>query len=98
MQAAGDHFAPFVLQVADIMRRSDDATAMGILITNLIRLLVIFCAVGMAYFVGYLIQTVVGTEYVVEEEVVIIEDVEEKDENKYRRPSKKSSRGKKKKQ
>ena len=101
IQALGDHFAPFFFAVSNLMK--DEGSAGGIVLLAFIRLLMIFFCVGMVYFGGYLIQTLIGTEYEIEEEEVAVvnekDDVanNDDDEDDKHPRGKRSSRDKKKK-
>ncbi|CAB9526183.1 expressed unknown protein [Seminavis robusta] len=90
IQALANHFEPFFQAVADSMR--DEDSAGSILFMTIIRLLVIFISIAMFYLAAHLVQTFIGTEYVVEEEEIVVIDG---DEDEVADKNERSSRDKK---
>ena len=62
MQAVGDHFAPFFSALADAMR--NDSSAGSVALMMLIRLVIIFFAIGMFYVGASLVQKLIGKDFV----------------------------------
>ena len=72
IQAVSDHFKPFVDDVAGIV--SDEDSVAKVMMYTLIRIVVIFIIVGLVFALGRVLQYIIGTEIVKEEEGVIVHE------------------------